>query len=67
MYIPAWFIYYTKTYGNMQLEYTLVLNAIDGGRMIELPTDVALKFKNKWMMTAKSTRELLYKITFKAK
>jgi hypothetical protein len=42
MYVPAWFIHYTKTYDeNIQQEYTLVLNAIDGGRVLELPTDIS--------------------------
>jgi hypothetical protein len=40
MYVPAWFIYYTKTYDNECLEYKLVLNAIDGGRVLERPVEI---------------------------
>lgn len=41
MYVPAWFIYYTVNYGGIQQEYTLSLNAIDGGRVLELPVDIS--------------------------
>lgn len=41
MYIPAWFVNYTKTYEDIQQESTLVLNAIDGGRVLELPVDIS--------------------------
>lgn len=40
MYVPAWFIYYTETYGNIRQEYTLALNAVDGGRISEYPVDI---------------------------
>jgi len=43
IYIPAWFIAYTRTdkKSGIQQEYTLVLNAIDGGRVLELPVDIS--------------------------
>lgn len=41
MYVPAWFIYYTKIYDTECLEYKLVLNAIDGGRVLECPVDLS--------------------------
>lgn len=41
MYVPAWFIYYTITYEDIQQEDALVLNAIDGGRVLEGPTDIS--------------------------
>ncbi len=41
MYVPAWFIHYSKIYGDIQQEYTLVLNAVDGGRILELPADIS--------------------------
>ena len=45
MYVPAWFIYYTVNYGDIQQEYTLALNAIDGGRVLELPVDISPEFQ----------------------
>ena len=45
MYVPAWFIYYTVSYGDIQQEYTLALNAIDGGRVLELPVDISPEFQ----------------------
>jgi hypothetical protein len=40
MYIPAWFIDYTKTYKGQTEEHRLVLNAIDGGRVLEAPVKI---------------------------
>jgi hypothetical protein len=51
MYVPAWFIYYTETFyvwdpGEYeQQELRLVLNAIDGGRVLECPVDVSPEFQ----------------------
>ena len=45
MYVPAWFIYYTVNYGDIQQEYTLALNAIDGGRVLELPVVISPEFQ----------------------
>jgi|GEM_PF-1293499 len=45
IYVPAWFIHYNDTFydpeisKNLQQENTLVLNAIDGGRVLELPVE----------------------------
>lgn len=39
MYVPAWFIDYTETDESGTIEYRLVLNAADGGRVLELPID----------------------------
>ncbi len=39
MYIPAWYIDYTETDEEGSIEYRLVLNAVDGGRVLELPID----------------------------
>jgi|AGTN01.2.fsa_nt_gi hypothetical protein len=40
MYVPAWFIDYTKTDEESgQIEYRLALNAVDGGRVLEIPLD----------------------------
>ncbi len=47
MYVPVWFIYYTQTFYDLetgekeQQELTLGLNAIDGGRVLELPVDIS--------------------------
>lgn len=46
MYVPAWFIYYTQTFYDLetgekeQQKLRLGLNAIDGGRVLELPVDI---------------------------
>ena len=46
MYVPAWFIYYTQTFYDIetgekeQQKLRLGLNAIDGGRVLELPVDI---------------------------
>ena len=37
LYVPSWFFVYTRQYEDYEQEYTLVLNAIDGGRVLELP------------------------------
>lgn len=51
MYVPAWFIYYTMVFDvppdeedeeyeeQMEQEFVIALNAIDGGRVAELPSD----------------------------
>jgi hypothetical protein len=47
MYVPAWFVYYTETFydretgGNAQQKLRLALNAIDGGRVLECPVEIA--------------------------
>lgn len=42
MYAPAWFISYLQQIDkDIQEECTLALNAIDGGRVLELPTDIS--------------------------
>lgn len=46
MYVPAWFTYYTQTFYDLetgekeQQKLRLGLNAIDGGRVLELPVDI---------------------------
>ena len=40
MYVPAWFIYYTENSEGYSQECTLALNAIDGGRVLEVPAEV---------------------------
>ena len=40
MYVPAWFVNYTKTFKGLSHEYRLVLNAIDGGRVLEAPVKI---------------------------
>lgn len=48
MYVPAWFIYYTMTYEeNIKQEYILALNAIDGGRILELPVEMNSEMQDK--------------------
>lgn len=37
MVVPAWFVYYTMSYDDVKQDYILALNAIDGGRIAELP------------------------------
>ena len=39
MYVPAWYIFYTQIYENYTENNRLVLNAIDGGRVLEGPPD----------------------------
>jgi len=39
MYVPAWFIGYTETYKTGISESELVLNAVDGGRVLRVPID----------------------------
>ncbi len=45
VYVPAWFVYYSKTVDIMtdgsswEQNYKLVLNAVDGGRVLEAPVD----------------------------
>jgi hypothetical protein len=42
MVVPAWFINYEVTFdGSIKQDYMLALNAIDGGRMLELPVDIS--------------------------
>lgn len=45
MYVPAWFVYYTQTFyvegEKEQQTLRLGLNAIDGGRVLELPVDIS--------------------------
>jgi hypothetical protein len=47
MYVPAWFIYYTQTFDDPetgekeQQRLRLGLNAIDGGRVLEMPVDIS--------------------------
>ncbi len=46
IYVPAWFVNYTVTREDMdeefrEQEYTVVLNAIDGGRIIEFPIEAS--------------------------
>jgi hypothetical protein len=41
MYVPAWFIYYSKIDENGSIDYTLALNAIDGGRILEMPVNIS--------------------------
>ena len=48
MYVPAWFVNYIVTREDMdeefrEQEYTLVLNAIDGGRIIEFPIETEIE------------------------
>ena len=51
MYVPAWFIYYTQTFYDQetgekeQQKLRLGLNAIDGGRVLELPVDISPEFQ----------------------
>ena len=51
MYVPAWFIYYTQTFYDIetgekeQQKLRLGLNAIDGGRVLELPVDISPEFQ----------------------
>ncbi len=40
MYVPAWIIYYTKAFKGLPQDYRLVLNAIDGGRVLEAPVKI---------------------------
>ncbi len=46
MYAPAWFISYTETSYGMSTEERLVLNAIDGGRILELPMEMDPAIQN---------------------
>jgi len=41
MYVPSWFIYYDEKFESVTQTAKLVLNAIDGGRVLELPTDMS--------------------------
>jgi hypothetical protein len=43
MYVPAWFIYYMGTYKNESSESELVLNAVDGGRVLRVPIDSGIQ------------------------
>ena len=51
MYVPAWFINYTQTFYDIetgekeQQKLRLGLNAIDGGRVLELPVDISPEFQ----------------------
>jgi hypothetical protein len=41
MYVPVWFIDYTEISESGPIEYRLALNAIDGGRVLEIPVDIS--------------------------
>jgi hypothetical protein len=57
MYVPAWFIYYTMVFNvppdedeevyveQMEQEYVIALNAIDGGRIAEIPFIISHEMK----------------------
>lgn len=45
MYVPAWFINYLDILDDSQQENVLVLNAIDGGRVLERPADISTEIQ----------------------